>query len=138
VTASDDPSVREDDDLAYRRVHPRQLVKAVDGRPRVSSATFKPNRQDELALSVYLRSVLTDLSVSPADCIPAGGQHMLAALDVGDLRRLGHGVIRDPVTDARIPNQCDPAHALITGFQDGRKAMDRQARALAETARWPI
>lgn len=136
MTVIDDPSIG-DDDIAYRRVHPEQVAEADDGSQRVSSAAFKVNKQDELALSVYLASVLPDIPVTPADCVLPGRGHTLAELDVSAVRSLEHGVVRDPVVDPAVPNPCDPAHALITGFSEARKTMERQARALAEKARWP-
>jgi hypothetical protein len=134
VTVTDDPTI-SNADLAYRRIHPEQLADDLDGGTRPSSAAFRPNRNDDLALSVYLDSVMTEIKVLPTDCVLPGAGHTLAEVEVSEIRSLGHGVVRDPVADALVSNPCDPAHALITGFEPGRGPMGRQARALAEKAR---
>lgn len=134
MTATDDGTIRSDD-VVYRRIHPRQLTEDSDGAVRVSSAAFKPNRQDALALSVYLGSELDRAAVRPVDCVLPGGGHTLAALTVEQVRSLQHGVVRDPVEGAAVPNPCDPAHALITGFSSSGGERGRQARALARAAR---
>lgn len=136
MTVSDDATIN-DQDLLYRRIHPKQLAEDIDGSPRLSSAAFKPNQQDELTLSAYLLTALAQIPANPSDCALPGAGHTLAELGVGDVRCLGLGVVRDPVTRAEVPNPCDPAHALITGFIATRKAVERQARALAAQARWP-
>ncbi len=136
MTVSDDPSVG-DDDLAYRRVHPNLAPLDQDGNPRLSSAVFKVNTADRGLLSVYLQSEVAKIPALPVDCVAAGARHTIAELDVGDIRSLGHGVLRDPVTGVDVPNKCDPAHALVTGFSADRKILGKQARALLAKARWP-
>lgn len=136
MTLSDDPSVGSDD-LAYRRVHPNLAPPDQNGIPRLSSATFKVNNADQGLLSVYLKSEVAKIPALPVDCVAAGAPHTIAELDVVDIRCLGHGVIRDPVIGADVPNTCDPAHALVTGFSADRKILGQQARALLAKARWP-
>jgi hypothetical protein len=135
VTLSDDSTVGNDD-VAYRRVHPNLAPPDANGVPRLSSAVFKVNTADQGLLSVYLKSELAKIPALPVDCVAPGAPHSIAELDVADIRLLGHGVIRDPVTDADVPNTCDPAHALITGFRADRKILGQQARALLAKARW--
>lgn len=135
TTPPNDASITGDD-LLYRRVHPTMVVPDGSGGERPSSATFRPNAGDDDGLSGYLGSAVALISAVPADCLPPGRDYSLAVIVVQDVRDRGHGVLRDPVTDAEKPNPCDAAHALITGFASGR-ARDKQARALARHARWP-
>ncbi len=136
MTVSDDATVGNDD-LAYRRVHPNLAPLDQNGVPRLSSAVFKVNTADQGLLSVYLKSELAEIPALPVDCVAAGAPHTIAEVGVVDIRGLGHGVIRDPVTGADVPNPCDPAHALVTGFSADRKILGQQARALLAKARWP-
>lgn len=135
TTPPDDASITGDD-LLYRRVHHTMVVPDGSGGERPSSATFRPNDKDDDGLSGYLGSAIAQIPAVPADCLPPGSGYTLAAIGVQEIRDRGHGVLRDPVTDAEKPNRCDPAHALITGFASGQ-ARDKQARALARQARWP-
>lgn len=135
TTPPDDASIMGDDVL-YRRVHHTMVVPDGSGGERPSSATFRPNDKDDGGLSVYLGSVVAQIPAVPAECLPPGREYTLASIAVVATRNHGHGVLRDPVTEAAKPNPCDPAHALITGFASGR-ARDKQARALAREARWP-
>lgn len=136
MTAQDDGSIAGTD-RAYRRVHPDHAPPDLHGVPRLSSAAFKLRESDAGHLSVYLESELGKIPAVPADCTPAGSTDTIAELDVAGVRALGHGVLRDPILHAEKSNICDPAHAVITGFADKRKAWERQARDLRDLARWP-
>ena len=136
TSPSDDASIAGDD-LLYRRVHHTMVVSDGTGGERPSSAAFRPNdNDDDDGLSAYLRSALLQIPAEPADCLPDLDDYSLASLIVGEVRNRGHGVLRDPVTDADEPYPCDLAHALVTGFRTG-KPRDKQARALSRQARWP-
>lgn len=137
MTEADDASIT-DSDVLYRRVHRKQVVSTMSGEPRLSSAVFKPNKQVQGGLSAFLQSALAAIPAMPADCLPEVGEHSIAAIKVGDLRGAGHGVLRDPGTNAPVPNACDQAHALITGFSDARSTAESQARVLAMMALWPV
>lgn len=136
MTAEDDGTIANDD-MAYRRVHPKQAPPDLDGVPRLSSAAFKLTEADHGRLSIYLRSEVESIPATSSDCVAQGAPHTIAELDVSYIRNLAHGVLRDPITSGAVPNICDPAHAVITGFATSRKYTDRQARALREKARWP-
>jgi hypothetical protein len=100
-----------DSEVLLRRIHP--TFNRPDGS--VSSQAFK-----DLELSVDRLALLT----SAEEALDVWKGYGLAALDAGDVRRLGLEVKADPLDD-------NPAHALILGNKT--KAI---ARRLARMATW--
>lgn len=66
---------------------------------------------DADGVSVYVEAVLQADGLGPAD-VAAAGRGVVAAVVVGDVRRAGLGIVRDPISPAAVP--IDPAHALMT------------------------
>ena len=87
-------------------------------RRRPSTQSFKQDGTDGL-VSVYLLSETT-----PANVIDEGVERYLASVNVGLLRELGLGIVRDPTSGG-------PGHCVITG----RKTKGRLNRTVQE-AEW--
>lgn len=86
-------------------------------RRRPSTQSFKQDGTDGL-VSVYLLSETT-----PANVIDEGVERYLASVNVGLLRELGLGIVRDPTSGG-------PGHCVITG----RKTKGRLNRIVQEAA----
>ena len=118
-------------DEAYRRVPPLLVVAdpKADGGRRASSAAFTDDG-DGSPMSVYLRSIVEELDLGPADVTdgkPVGWA--VAAPPVRVLLTEEQAVEHDPVADGAPPHPCDPAHAVVRGDKKPKSRRERIARA---------
>ena len=112
----DDTSIG-DDEVILRRIAFTTFDQNLQRR-RPSTQSFKQDGTDGL-VSVYLLSETT-----PANVIDEGVERYLASVNVGLLRELGLGIVRDPTSGG-------PGHCVITG----RKTKGRLNR-IAQEAEW--
>ena len=112
----DDTSIG-DDEVILRRIAFTTFDQNLQRR-RPSTQSFKQDGTDGL-VSVYLLSETT-----PANVIDEGVERYLASVNVGLLRELGLGIVRDPTSGG-------PGHCVITG----RKTKGRLNRTVQE-AEW--
>ena len=112
----DDTSIG-DDEVILRRIAFTTFDQNLQRR-RPSTQFFKQDGTDGL-VSVYLLSETT-----PANVIDEGVERYLASVNVGLLRELGLGIVRDPTSGG-------PGHCVITG----RKTKGRLNR-IAQEAEW--
>ncbi len=123
---SDDLSITNDD-LLFRRLHPRWIVGG--DQPKISSAAFQNARGFD-KLSANLGSLMTLYAQTWEDLISTMPNYGVATLTVGDARSFGQGVVKAPEPD-------DPSHVHV----DGNKTKSVQ-RGLAKAAtqnvlKWP-
>jgi hypothetical protein len=134
VNAPDDSSIANDDVLLrWNQNSKHQLVK--DGeRKRPSSGSLIPHPGN--VLSVYLVSELQSRGMDEHDVLQACAGDSVWALEAGQARSLGCGIVRDPA-DAGLP--VDPAHALLTlepdlGGKPRRRTLSKLAKAMRHVA----
>jgi len=101
------------DDFVYRRVKDGGNITVVldkDGNRKASSAAFG---DDEDGISVFLESTLTVAHLEPAAVIMGFDGYVLARIQVGFIREIGIGVVRDPNPPDAKPMPCNVAHCLL-------------------------
>lgn len=114
-----------DDEVLFRRLTvSNQYKKKDDGSYRPSSALYKSSLGD---ISVDIASKTTPIK-------SIKGAKALVGLVAKVPKDLGHPVVEDPVEeDLEHGIEANPAHALITGKVNGKRA-----RTLAGASSWVI
>jgi hypothetical protein len=119
----DDSSI-SDDDILFRRVNLRLLVRDDDtGLARVSSGAF---RDKDKQISVDIKSVLDGMGLGQESCITDHKAQKLVSFAVGEARRLKQAVCRAPLPE-------NPSHGLVCGSKS-----DKVLHGLAAAADWVI
>lgn len=101
-------------DGAFRRIYPDQIVyDDTLGRRRPSTAALL-RRPNEAHASVYIKSHVTSLGLTPLAVLSGHEGFALAEIAVTTSRSAGFDVVHDPLDPAR-PNghPCDAAHASL-------------------------
>ncbi|HVC76427.1 MAG TPA: hypothetical protein VND96_07915 [Candidatus Micrarchaeaceae archaeon] len=137
--AANSPAVPDDDsigadDHVYRRVKDGgniNVVRDKDGNRKASSAAFE---DDEDGISVFLESALTMAELEPAAVITGFDGYLLARIQVGLIREIGIGVVRDPDPPDAKPMPCNIAHCLLKLPSVSKGAKHRLAQNLAGMA----
>ncbi len=119
----DDPTIL-DDDFLWRRIvnNPNMITRDSDGKLRPSSAAFRDGHTGEV--SVHLAR-LTTLEKVLLDKPEVG----IVEINAGYPRTLEHKIVHDP-------NDTDPSHTLICPPDKSPKQTKKDARLMAEHARW--
>ena len=118
-----------DEEVLYRRIHQKQLVRDEDrGEWRVSSGDWD-DPGDEV--SVYTATALTQLAMEPIETLDGLPTHSLATITCGAARKLGFALVIQP--DLEDKHRRGEAHAVLVGMSPG-KAGRRQRKQLAEAS----
>lgn len=130
----DDDSIQADD-FVYRRVKDGgniNVVRDKDGNRKASSAAFE---DDDDGISVFLESTLTMAHLEPAAVIMGFDGYVLARIQVGFIREIGIGVVRDPDPPDAKPMPCNVAHCLLKLPPVSKGAKHRLGQSLAVVAK---
>jgi hypothetical protein len=131
---TDDDSVHADD-FVYRRVKDGgniNVVRNKDGIRIASSAAFE---DDADGISVFLESTLTMAHMEPAAVIAGFDGYVLARVQVGSIRDMGIGIVRDPNPPDAKPMPCNVAHCLLKLPAVSKGAKHRLGQRLASQAK---
>jgi len=127
----DDPSIA-DDDVLYRRVHPKQVKWDEAGvlAVRAGSGEFEDS-EDGTGCSVAIKSVMEQHGLGISDLLRGyESEQGLAEFFARDARAVGFGVIHKPLAS-------DPAHGELTGPKppSARKRLAKATRIVVQPPR---
>jgi hypothetical protein len=125
----DDPSI-QDDDLLYRRIHPKQLAWNENvNQWRVSSADWTDPVGE---ISVYPASLLIQDELPPECVLDGYPTHSLVYVSAEFARGCHLRVVKDPdELDAHPRGKC---HAVLLGLKPGRPGKRDQQKPLAQAS----